>query len=112
MRPRVPMLFLPRALRRLPGRVPGHSSSMSIHSVRAWFPYLAAFAIATSQLPVLVALRTILTGKARMGGGLHREILAATLWIGTIELLALVLAGFWIWYRARHRAPVPAGPAY
>ncbi len=83
--------------------------SMSFHSLRAWFPDLAAFAIATSQLPVLVTLRTMLTGKARMGG-LHGGVLTATLWIGTIELLALVLAGLWIWYHAHHRAaPVSAG---
>lgn len=86
-------------------------SCMSIHSLRAWFPYVAAFAIATSQLPMLVALRTVLTGKARMGG-LHGDVLAATLRIGTIELVALVLAGLWILYRARHPAPSPAGRTY
>ncbi len=83
---------------------------MSINSVRAWLPYFAAFAIGTSQLPVLVALRTVLTGKARMGGA-HHGILAAAFWIGSIELLALVLAGLWIWYRAHRRSAPDVSPA-
>lgn len=78
---------------------------MSTNSVRAWLPYLAAFAIGASQLPVLAALRTVLAGKTRTGG-FQNFIFAAAFWIGMLELLALMLAGLWLWYRA-HRRPAP-----
>lgn len=76
---------------------------MSVHSLRACVPCLAAFIIGALQLPMLVALRAVLTGKTRMGG-LHHEILAAAFWIGMAELIAVALAGLWLWYRANHRS--------
>lgn len=77
---------------------------MSVNPLRALLPYVAAFAIGALQIPALVTIRTIVTGKARMAG-LHQEIFAAAFWVGAIELLAVTLGlGLWFLYRAHRKS--------